>query len=85
MSPNQLKSGRLNLKVPRSLHTRLVAIAQREKISLNYLVGCMLAAEAEDAESLAFRHDSFAAEYGEPQGGETGFMHGLRVKQGKAG
>ena len=38
------KSGRLNLKVPVTLHSELAALAERERVSLNYLVGVLLAA-----------------------------------------
>lgn len=38
------KSGRLNLKVPVTLHGELVQLAEQEKVSLNYLVGVLLAA-----------------------------------------
>ena len=39
-----IKSGRLNLKVPVTLHSELAALAERERVSLNYLVGVLLAA-----------------------------------------
>jgi hypothetical protein len=38
------KSGRLNVKVPVTLHGELVDLAEQEKVSLNYLVGVLLAA-----------------------------------------
>lgn len=42
--PEVTKSGRLNLKVPVTLHSELSALAEQERVSLNYLVGVLLAA-----------------------------------------
>lgn len=41
--PGQLPNGRLNLKVPRTLHRDLRARAEHENISLNQLVVYLLA------------------------------------------
>ncbi len=42
--PARGKSGYLSLKLPITLHTRLAEVAQRENVSVNYLITFLLAA-----------------------------------------
>ena len=60
-----VKSGRLNLKVPVTLHSELAALAERERVSLNYLVGVLLAAGVRGMH--AGREQAVISQQAEPQ------------------